>query len=145
MLGSGVVCDFFMRALQYVPDQQVRVNSSRTEGRASAFATKWSIPEWTTDMAAAITRNDIDLVAVGLPNDVHAEACIAVASAEKAVVCTKPLGRNGAEARAILDVVKAAGVWHGYGETEAFMPWRRVAYSLARMLCPLRCSAGRTH
>jgi len=122
MLGSGFVCDFFMRALRYVPGQQVVVNFSRTEARAAKFAAEWGIPEWTTDMNAAVARDDVDLVAVGLPNDAHAPACIAAAEAGKAVVCTKPLGRNGPEAKTILDAVREHGVWHGYAETEAFMP-----------------------
>ena len=71
---------------------------------------------------AAVARDDVDLVAVGLPNDAHAPACIAAAEAGKAVVCTKPLGRNGPEAKTILDAVREHGVWHGYAETEAFMP-----------------------
>ena len=122
MLGSGFVCEFFMRALRYVPGQQVVVNFSRSEARAAEFAARWSIPAWTTDMHEAVTRDDVDLVAVGLPNDAHAPACIAAAEAGKAVVCTKPLGRNGPEAKTILDAVRAHGVWHGYAETEAFMP-----------------------
>jgi predicted dehydrogenase len=38
------------------------------------------------------------------------------------MVCTKPLGRNRAEAREMLKAVEAAGVLHGYAETEVFSP-----------------------
>lgn len=122
MLGSGFVCDFYMRALRYVPNQTVVVNSSRSETRAKTFAEQWGVPAYTTDMASAINRDDVDVVVVGLPNDIHASACILAAEAGKPVVCTKPLGRNGREAKEILDAVRSAGVWHGYAETEAFMP-----------------------
>ena len=122
LLGSGFVCDFYMHGLRYVPNQQVVVNFSRTAQRAKQFAEKWDIPDSTTDMHAAMARDDVDLVVVGLPNDVHRDACVAAAEAGKAVVCTKPLGRNGPEAKEILDAVREHGVWHGYAETEAFMP-----------------------
>ena len=122
MLGSGFVCDFYMQALRYVPNQQVVVNFSRSEERARKFADQWKVPNWTTDLHTAVSRDDVDLVVVGLPNDAHRPGCIAAAEAGKAVVCTKPLGRNGAEAKEILDAVRAAGVWHGYAETESFMP-----------------------
>ena len=122
MLGSGFVCDFYMQALRYVPDQRVVVNFSKTEARAQDFAERWKVPESTIDMQAAIERDDVDLVVVGLPNFVHRDACIAAAEAGKAVVCTKPLGRNAPEAAEILQAVRQHGVFNGYLETEAFMP-----------------------
>ena len=122
MLGSGFVCDFYMQALRYVPDQRVVVNFSKSQAKAEDFAQRWKVPESTTDMQAAIERDDVDLVVVGLPNFVHRDACIAAAEAGKAVVCTKPLGRNAPEAAEILQAVRAHGVFHGYLETEAFMP-----------------------
>jgi len=39
-----------------------------------------------------------------------------VAAAGKAVLCTKPLGRNADEAKAMLDAVEKAGVFAGYLE-----------------------------
>lgn len=122
MLGSGFVCDFFMQGLRYVPDQQVVVNFSQSEEKAAAFADRWGVPESTTDLSAAVARDDVDLVVVGLPNHVHKEACVAAAEVGKAVVCTKPLGRNADEAAEILSVVRRYGVFHGYLETEAFIP-----------------------
>ncbi|MBM4437862.1 MAG: Gfo/Idh/MocA family oxidoreductase, partial [Actinobacteria bacterium] len=122
LLGSGFVCDFYQQALRYVPNHRVVVNFSQSAERAQAFAAKWGIPDWSTDLRATIAREDVDLVVVGLPNHMHRPACLAAAEARKAVVCTKPLGRNGREAKEILDAVRQAGVWHGYAETEAFMP-----------------------
>ena len=52
----------------------------------------------------------------------HVDAIRAAASAGKAIVCTKPLARNAAEAAEILRIVKDAGVMHGYAETEVFAP-----------------------
>jgi len=86
MLGSGFVCDFFMQGLRYVPDQQVVVNFSQSEEKAAAFADRWGVPESTTDLSAAVARDDVDLVVVGLPNHVHKEACVAAAEVGKAVV-----------------------------------------------------------
>ncbi len=38
------------------------------------------------------------------------------------MLCTKPLGRTAAEAAEMLDLVRAAGVFHGYLENEVFSP-----------------------
>ena len=62
------------------------------------------------------------LVIVGLPNDLHKEAVLAAAAAGKAVLCTKPLGRNAAEAMEMLEAVEQAGVFHGYLEDLVYTP-----------------------
>jgi predicted dehydrogenase len=41
---------------------------------------------------------------------------------KKAVVTTKPLGRNAAEAKRMLDAVEAAGIFHGYLEDLVYTP-----------------------
>lgn len=122
ILGSGFVSDFYMQGLREVPGQRVLINCSRSAERAAAFASKWGIPESTTDMEVAVRRADVDLVLIGLPNDMHLQATLLVAAAGKHVVCTKPLARSGEEAAEMLAVVERAGVLHGYAETEVFSP-----------------------
>jgi predicted dehydrogenase len=122
LLGSGFVSEFYQQGLKDVPNHQVVVNYSRSAARAQAFAQRWNIPESTTDMAAAVNRSDVDLVLIGLPNNLHLEATRLIAGAKKHVVCTKPLGRTGAEAKEMLQLVEQAGVLHGYAETEVFSP-----------------------
>ncbi len=45
---------------------------------------------------------------VALPNYLHKDFIIKAANAGKGVLCTKPLGRTGEEAREILDAVEKA-------------------------------------
>jgi predicted dehydrogenase len=111
-----------MLGLDEVRGHEVVVNYSRSSERAAAFGERWRIPTQTTDLAAAIRRDDVDLVVIGLPNVQHVEATKLACEAGKAVVCTKPLGRNAAEAKEMLDLVERAGVLHGYAETEVFSP-----------------------
>jgi predicted dehydrogenase len=123
MLGTGLIGDFYTATLhgQRSPDR-VRVVYSRTEDRASALAERWSIPERTTDLKAAIEHPDTDIVVVGLPNYLHEEVVSMVAAAGKAVLCTKPLGRNADEARRMLEAVEKAGVFAGYLEDLCYTP-----------------------
>ena len=62
------------------------------------------------------------MVIVAVPNHLHEEAVIAAAEAGKAVLCTKPLGRNADEARRMLEAVERAGVFHGYLEDLCYTP-----------------------
>ena len=122
VLGSGFVSEFYMHGLVEVPGQEVVANYSQSIERARAFAQKWSIPNATDNIAAAVNRDDVDLVLIGLPNDIHLEATRVVTQAKKHVVCTKPLARSGDEAAEMLKLVAEAGVLHGYAETEVFSP-----------------------
>jgi predicted dehydrogenase len=122
LLGSGFVSNFYMLGLQDVAGWEIPVIASPNPDHARRFAEKWRIPEATTDIEAVITRHDLDLIVLGAPNHLHVDLAIRCARAGKHVICTKPLGRNRAEAKTMLDAVNAAGVIHGYAETEVFCP-----------------------
>ena len=123
MLGTGLIGDFYTMTLHGQRRRdRVRVVYSRSEDRGRAFSERWSIPEHTTDLQAAVTHPETDVVIVGLPNFLHTEAVAAAAAAGKAVLCTKPLGRNAEEARRILEAVEKAGVFGGYLEDLCYTP-----------------------
>jgi predicted dehydrogenase len=123
VLGTGLIGDFYTMTLHGQRGRdRVRVVYSRSEERASAFATRWGIPETTTDMEAAIRHPETDVVIVALPNHLHEEAVKAVAAAGKSVLCTKPLGRTAAEAQRMLEAVERAGVFGGYLEDLCYTP-----------------------
>ena len=107
LLGTGLIGDFYAMTLHGQRGRdRVRVVYSRSEARTKAFGERWSIPETTTDMEAAIRHPETDVVIVALPNHLHEEAVKAVAAAGKAVLCTKPLGRTAAEAQRMLEAVE---------------------------------------
>jgi predicted dehydrogenase len=123
MLGTGLIGRFYTMALHGQRSRdRVQVVYSRTEERAQAFAKEFDIPVWTTDLAEAIGNADADGVVIGLPNHRHEEAVQLAVAARKAVFCTKPLGRNAAEAKRMLDSVEQAGLFHGYLEDLAYTP-----------------------
>ena len=123
MLGTGLIGDFYTATLHGQRGRdRVQVVYSRSEERRTAFQERWAIPESTTDMDAAIEHPDTDVVVIGLPNYLHVETVERVAKAGKAVLCTKPLGRNAGEAKQMLDAVEAAGVFAGYLEDLVYTP-----------------------
>lgn len=123
MLGAGFISDRYLVALEDVKGAEVTAIFSSRRERAEELAARRAPGAATyDDMAALAADPAVDLVVVALPNEVHVEAARVVAAAGKGVVCTKPLARNGAEAREILELVESAGVWHGYAENSAFAP-----------------------
>jgi len=123
MLGTGLIGDFYTMTLHGQRGRDtVRVVYSRSAERGEAFKERWGIAESTTDLKAAVEHPETDVVVVALPNFLHAEAVTAAAKAGKAVLCTKPLGRNAEEARAMLETVEQAGVFGGYLEDLCYTP-----------------------
>lgn len=123
MLGTGLIGWFYTKALhEHRRPDRVQLIYSRSQERADAFAQEWNIPKTATSLEDAIKDRSIDTVVIGLPNDLHLEAIRLCAKYKKAVLCTKPLGRNGAEAKKMLDLVEKAGIFHGYLEDLAYTP-----------------------
>lgn len=122
VIGAGFVAELYLRSLQHVRGHEVTVISGSTPDRATALAERYGVGSVVTGVDALVGRDDVDLVLVAVPHDLHVQVVQAAAAAGKAVVCTKPLGRSGAEAQACLEAVEQAGVWHGYAETEVFAP-----------------------
>src|SRR5205823_9271974 len=117
MLGTGLIGLFYTRTLHGQRNRdRVHVVYSRSEERARAFAAENGVPHATTDLEEAIAHPETDTVLIGLPNDMHLEAAELCARHGKAVLCTKPLARSGAEAKQILDMVEQAGLFGGYLE-----------------------------
>jgi predicted dehydrogenase len=84
--------------------------ASRTRASAEAAAAEWGSGDVQDDWRAAVGRDDVDAVAVCTPNALHAPVAIAAAEAGKHVLVEKPMGRTVAEAAAMMDAARSAGV-----------------------------------
>jgi predicted dehydrogenase len=73
-------------------------------------------------MEASISHPEVDVVCISLPNNLHEAAVMMCCKHKKAVITTKPLGRNTAEAKRMLEAVEAAGIFHGYLEDLVYTP-----------------------
>ena len=123
LLGTGLIGQFYTMTLHGQRGRDcVKCVYSRNIDRARTFANEWDIPYVTDDMASAIQHDDTDVVIIGLPNHLHEEAVRFCAEAGKAVLCTKPLARTGAEAKRILEVVERSGIFAGYLEDLVYTP-----------------------
>ena len=123
MLGGGFIGDFYIHALHgHRRPDRVQVVYSRSESSAKKVAERHGVPRWTTSMEDAVRDPGIDTVVVALPNHLHLEAVRMAAEAGKAVLVTKPLGRNAAEAKEMLELVEKHEVFHGYLEDLCYTP-----------------------
>jgi predicted dehydrogenase len=101
----------------------LRAACARNETKIQEFANQWGYASYETDWRKLIARDDIDVVDICAPNDVHADIAIAAAKAGKMILCEKPLARTGAEALKMVNAIEKAGVpnmvWYNYRRVPA--------------------------
>jgi len=123
ILGSGFISDFYANSiLGRRSRDKIHSVYSRTEENAKKFAEKFNAKKWSTEMEEVIDDPEVDLVVIGLPNNLHLDPIKKCAKAGKGVLCTKPLARTAAEAKEILEAVESAGIFHGYMEDLVYTP-----------------------
>ncbi|MGH7971071.1 MAG: Gfo/Idh/MocA family protein [Limisphaerales bacterium] len=96
----------------------LRAVCGRDAAKTRAFASRWGYQDVETDWRQLVQRDDIDLIDIACPNDVHKDIAIAAANAGKKILCEKPLARDAAEGRQMVKAVEKAGVpnmvWYNY-------------------------------
>jgi predicted dehydrogenase len=103
---------------------------ARNDGELREFAEQWGWQHHTTDWHAAVTSDEIGLVDIATPNNVHAEQAIAALEAGKHVACEKPLAGTLSDALAMVAAARDAP-----GTTSVWFNYRRVpAVALAHRL-----------
>jgi predicted dehydrogenase len=145
VLGVGMVGYAFMGAahsqawrtaphvfdLPLQPKMAVLCGRDAAAVRTAAVRLGWAAAE--TDWRALIKRDDVDLVDVCTPGDLHAEVAIAALEAGKHVLCEKPLANTLAEAEAMAAAAERAAS-RGVRAMTGFNYRRVPAVALARQL-----------
>jgi predicted dehydrogenase len=133
-VGSGFNARFHMQAFQAVRDAEVRgVWSPNLDHSSSAAALARSL-----DIGAAkaygsirdmVADPSIDALWLTGPNHTRLENLEEIVHALeggvgtlRGIACEKPLARNVAEAKRMLDLIQRCGVLHGYLENQVFAP-----------------------
>lgn len=123
MLGAGFITDIHLESYhRFVPEAEIVAVYARNPDKAQAFAEKYHIPQWYTDMDKLIAESGCEVVDICLPNFLHAEATIKAAQAGKHVIIEKPLAVTLEQADAMIAACKQAGVKLMYAEELCFAP-----------------------
>jgi predicted dehydrogenase len=104
---------------------------ARHADEVQAFAERWGWHNSSSDWKATVANEEIDLVDVVTPNNVHAVHTIAALEAGKHVACEKPLAGTLDDARQMVEAAKKAK-----GKTFVWYNYRRCpAVAFAHQLC----------
>jgi len=121
LIGAGFVGHIHHVSFEgWVPEAEVVAVSS--PNNAESFAKERGIPAAYADYNEMLQDKDIDVVSIGIPNDLHRDAVVAAAKAGKHVIIEKPLCLTLEEADEMIEACKKAGVLLMYAEELLFAP-----------------------
>lgn len=112
IIGIGNIAPIHATAIQNTPDAQLVVVCTRNQARGRAFVDKFG-GTYIADYHAVLARNDVDVVAICTPHDLHVPMAIDAARAGKHILIEKPMARNVAECDAMIQAAERAGVTLG--------------------------------
>ncbi|KQS32760.1 Gfo/Idh/MocA family protein [Dyadobacter sp. Leaf189] len=84
----------------------------RNQPSVTEFAEKWGWEETETDWKKLIERDDIDIIDIALPQNLHYEIALAAARAGKHIFCEKPLSMSSRQAEEMLKACEDNKVVH---------------------------------
>lgn len=122
MIGSGFVSAIHAESLQRYPHAEIVAACSPKAANVKKFARQFGIPNTYTDHRKLLEREDLDMVVVGIPNDLHCQVAVDAAAAGKHIVMEKPLCLNLAEADRMIAACRKANVKLMYAEELCFTP-----------------------
>jgi myo-inositol 2-dehydrogenase/D-chiro-inositol 1-dehydrogenase len=122
IIGSAFSSNIHAEAFQEVPGARIVAVCSPNQAHVEEFARKWKVPSTATDYRQLLERKDVDVVVVGIPNDLHGKVVVAAAQAGKHVILEKPLAHTLADADEMVAACKTHKVKLMYAETICFSP-----------------------
>ncbi len=102
----------------------------RNESAVREAAEKFGWKDYETSWERVIDREDINVIDIGAPSDVHKEIALAAAEKGKHIFCEKPLALNLKDAREMLSAAEKNKVKHMVGFSYRFMPSVQLAKKL---------------
>ena len=137
MIGTGFMGEAHSRGYKAVesvfsPDRTpvLQALCGRDEQKLRRVASRYGWKNIETDWHALVSRDDVDLIDISVPNDMHKDIVLEASSNGKDILCEKPLARNTVEAQDMLYAARANGVRH----MVAFCNRRIPAVAFARQL-----------
>ena len=101
----------------------LKVACARKPNELQAFADRWGYERTEADWREVVEADDVDLVDICVPNNLHRDIAIRAAKAGKMICCEKPLAVNVTEAEEMTRAVEKSGVanmvWYNYRRVPA--------------------------
>ena len=122
VIGTGGIAASFVRDAAALPDTRIVAVGSRSQESADRFGDEHDVPRRHPSYSSLVEDPEIDAVYVATPHPMHAENALAAIAAGKHVLVEKAFTMNAAEAVAVVDAARAAGVFCMEAMWTRFLP-----------------------
>lgn len=106
VIGAGVGA-LHLAAYKQIPEVEIVALAGLDDDRVKKVAAEYGVPQTYREYEQMLAAGNVDAVSVCLPNYLHAPVAIAALQAGKHVLVEKPLARNAAEGREIVQAARA--------------------------------------
>lgn len=133
----GVIGTGFARLTQ-IPafvnciDAEVVSVASANLANAEKVAAEFGIEHFTDDWRETVRREDIDLISITTPPNLHREMALFAAENNKHILCEKPMAMNFSEAGEMTKAAKEKGLMALIDHELRFLSGRQKAYKMIR-------------
>ncbi|MVA77141.1 gfo/Idh/MocA family oxidoreductase [Auraticoccus sp. F435] len=108
VIGLGFAGTTHLDAFTALPGARVVALAGQEPARLAELADTRGVESRYADWQDLVARDDLDIVSIGVPNDLHHPIAVAALSSGKHVFCEKPLAVNGDLAQEMVDAARAA-------------------------------------
>ncbi len=122
VVGPGSIAVGFADAMTMVDDGEIVAVASRSIARAHAFADRFDVRTRYGSYEDLARDPDVDVVYVATPQNRHVGDTIDLLEAGKHVLCEKPFALNEAQARTMVEVARAKGLFLMEAIWSRFLP-----------------------
>ena len=111
IIGCGWVAEEYVKGFRKDERSEIRALVSRSKGKPENYRKKYELDcTVDTDCTEMLGRDDIHIVVVSTPHDLHTQYVVAAAEAGKHVIIEKPVAMTIEDVRRQQDAVNKAGV-----------------------------------
>jgi predicted dehydrogenase len=110
IIGTGGMANEHVRNLKNIEGVTLTCACDIDEARVTDFAERHGIPSAFTDYESMLRKGDFAAISVVSPDSTHAELSLKAIAAGRHVLCEKPLATTAADALAMAQAARAAGV-----------------------------------
>lgn len=122
LIGSRFISEIHAKSLSGIAGAEIIACASPNKKHIRKFSENFGIPKWFTDYKKMLEIDELDMIVIGAPNNLHAQMTIDAAKAGKHIVCEKPLCMNLKEADLMIEACDRAKVKLMYAEELCFTP-----------------------
>ncbi len=121
LLGCGRMGRGLISSVPDLPEAEFALAVDSRQEAAAKMAEDFGC-EATTDLEAALAREDVDAVIIATPNHLHPPNAVQAARAGKHVFTEKPMALHAADAAAMIRAAREAGVKLMVGQVLRYIP-----------------------